>query len=416
MFRTPSRDALLLIFLAAPAAAQDPDPLAAASVLERDVLTAAVRERNPGLEAIRQAAEAARARAGQAAALAHPMVSYGVAPLSLASDDIPFGQEIEFRQTLPYPGKRRARGAAAEAEAEAAFQDYRDALLELTAEASLRFDDWYLVHRAIEINAQHLRLLDDIREVAASRYAAGLAPQQDPIQAEVESAKLLQLDAELRAEARVVAARINSLLHRRPDLPLPPPPARLPEPEPLSPGGLQEAALAARPDVAGQEAVVRARQAELEMALLERRPDFAVMGSYSSMWMDPEHRWMAGIAVDLPVRRKRIEAARNEAEARLAAARSERAALEDRVRAEIEEALARYHEILHHLQIQRDRLLPATRDQIRAARAGFEAGGSFLAVIEAERNLREAEMREHELLAEAHRRRAVLDQALGGPR
>ena len=37
----------------------------------------------------------------------------------------------------------------------------------------------------------------------------------------------------------------------------------------------------------------------------------------------------------------------------------------------------------------------------------------FLAVIEAERNLREAELREHEMLTEFHRRQAMLDRLLG---
>ncbi len=144
-----------------------------------------------------------------------------------------------------------------------------------------------------------------------------------------------------------------------------------------------------------------------------RRPDFEAMGRYSSMWTDPEHRWMAGVAVDLPLRRERIEAARAEAEARLEQARSERAAAEIRIRAEVREAWELLRESHHHLDIQRNRVLPATRDHLRAATTGFETGGSFLAVIEAERNLREAELRQHELLTEHHHRRAALDRVLG---
>ena len=102
------------------------------------------------------------------------MATYALAPLSVGAN-VPFGHEIEVRQAIPYPGKRQARAAMAEAEAGAAFQDWREALLELTEQASNLAGDWYLIHRALEVNQQHLALLDSFREVAAARYAAGLA-------------------------------------------------------------------------------------------------------------------------------------------------------------------------------------------------------------------------------------------------
>ncbi|HYO13087.1 MAG TPA: TolC family protein, partial [Thermoanaerobaculia bacterium] len=349
-------------------------------------------------------------------ALPNPMASYGIAPLSIGSDDVPFGHEIEVRQGLPWRGKRQARAAEAEAEAEAALYGYREALLELATEASRMFDEYYLADRALEINDHHQHLLHEHQAVATTRYSAGFAPQTAPIQAEVELAKLLQREAELQAERRTLVARINALLHRPAGLPLPPPPARLPEPAPLPESGeeLLRSAVAARPEVAEAEAMIRARQAGITMAGLERRPDVEVMTSYSSMWMDTAHRWMAGVAVDLPVWRKRLDAAETEAEARLAQVLSEREARETEVRAEVEAALARYHEALHHLDLQRNRLLPASRDQIQAARTSFEAGqGDFLEVIDAEHDLREAELMEHRMLVEAHQHRAALERALG---
>jgi len=102
---------LALIGAAPLAARQDPlaDPFAGASELDRAGLVAAVLERNPGLEASRRALEAAQASAGQAAALEQPMASYAMAPASVGAGDVPFGQEIELSQPLPYPGRRRLR-------------------------------------------------------------------------------------------------------------------------------------------------------------------------------------------------------------------------------------------------------------------------------------------------------------------
>jgi outer membrane protein TolC len=66
------------------------------------------------------------------------------------------------------------------------------------------------------------------------------------------------------------------------------------------------------------------------------------------------------------------------------------------------------------VRLFRDRLLPAARDQVGAARSGFETGrNSFLALIDAERNLRNVELGYEEALASLGHRRAELDRALG---
>ena len=260
---------LVLGLLASPGlarGAEEHDPLAGLSRLERGALVQTVLERNPSLEAARQAWRAASARPAQVGALEDPMLSYGIAPLSIGSSDVNFGQEIRVEQPIPFPGRRSLRRGQAEAEAEAALSDYHTALLELATTAALLFEDYRLVHRAIEINQEHLRLLRDFQEIAAARYAAGLASQQDPIQAEVEGAEILQREVELEAERQGLMTRINALLHRDPGLPLPPPEsgAAAPQPAPSSPEALEEAAIAARPEMAERLAELRARQVGID--------------------------------------------------------------------------------------------------------------------------------------------------------
>ncbi|HYL05514.1 MAG TPA: TolC family protein [Thermoanaerobaculia bacterium] len=427
--------ALILIVFGLGAAPSD-EPFAGAPRLDRRALLAAVARRNPTLEAARLAWQAAAARPPLERALPDPMLSYGVAPGSIAGGGRRFGQQIELSQDLPLPGRRRLRAEQAAARARGAAADYREALLDLLTTASRLYDDDWLVERSLAIVGQHRALLAELQRVAAGRYAAGLVPQQDPIQAELEGAKMLHRQVELEAEREAITTRLAALLHLPADHPLPPPsPAEAPAveagPEAAAParaapavggtpaaappaGVMSAAALAERPEVAARAAEVEAQRAAVALARLAGTPDLALRGSYDSMWDAPGYRWTAGIAVNLPVRRERLAGQRAEAEARLARARAELAAAEDRIRAEGRTAVIAVDEAGHLQTIFESRLLPAARDQVQAARSGFETGrGSFLGMIDAERSLRDVELGREQAVADLHRKQAELDRALG---
>jgi outer membrane protein TolC len=281
--------------------------------------------------------------------------------------------------------------------------------------ASLLFDQYYLVARALEVNAEHVRLLEDFQRIAVGRYGAGLSPQQAPIQAEVEAAHLMHREVVLRTREKTLVAQINALLHREARAPLPSPPEVLGVPAAPEPSEeLLSAVLERRPEILAQRAEIEARRAAVSLERLGFYPDFEVSTSYNSMWGTADHRWMIGVGVNLPIRRERIRAEVAEAEARLASEESELARLEDQVLEEAEVAILELREALHVVHLYQNRVLPATRDQVAAARSGFETGANtMLALIDAERSLRTAELNYHQAVADAFSRRAELDRALG---
>ncbi|HET9621564.1 MAG TPA: TolC family protein, partial [Kofleriaceae bacterium] len=177
---------------------------------------------------------------------------------------------------------------------------------------------------------------------------------------------------------------------------------------------LPEAALDDHPQRAAATAHVRA--AEARSALAERAyfPDFEVMASYNSMWDTPEHRWMLGVAINLPIERGRRDAALAAAEARVAQARAQDDSVRDQLRVEAARTARELREGLRVVQLYDARLVPAARAQVDAAIAGFAAGqNDFAAVIGAERGLREIELAALRARADAWHRRAALDRALG---
>lgn len=387
----------------------------AGPVLERRELSEAVLGRNPGIAAARSAWQAALERVPQATSLDDPTASAGIAPLSLVDSGTRLGFQARVAQRFPFRGELRLRGEVAQAEAAAAEERVDEVRLHLATMASLLFDQYYLVVRALEVNAQHLQLLEDFQGVAIGRYRAGVAPQQAPIQAEVEAAHLMHREVVLRTRRRTLVAQINALLHREPGAPLPPPPDSLGVPAAPEPSEeLLAAMLERRPEIRAQRAEIEARRAAVSLERLDFYPDFEVSTSYNSMWRATEHRWMIGVGVNVPIWRKRIRAGVAEAEALLDSEESELALLEDEALADAEVALLELEEARHVIHLYENRVIPASRDQVAAARSGFETGANtMLALIDAERSLRTAELNYHQAVADVFSRRADLDRALG---
>ncbi len=384
-------------------------------VLDRGTLVAAVIARNPTVAAAGAALRAALAEIEQVRALDDPMLAYELAPLSVTGE-APFGQAVSIRQKLPFPGKRRLAGEVALAMAEAEAAEIDVVRLELAQMASELYDDLYVAARALEINAHHKGLLEQIKKSAEAQYVAGRAAQQDPIQAEVELAKLERERITIEAERDQIVARINGLLHRAPASKLPAPPKDLTVA--TAPAGtsaqLQELALRDRPQREAANARIGVARARLAASNRDYYPDFELMGSYNSMWDMTAHRWMVGVMIDVPIQRGKRRAAVEQAEAQITRARFEDQRLVDEIRVEVDRAHRRVTEAEALVTVYTDKLLPAARAQVDAARAGFtSAQNSFLAVVDAQKNLREIELSLAMARAELSRRKAALARAVG---
>ena len=387
-----------------------------APFLERGALVRLVLERSPNARAALHAWRAALARYPQVTSFDDPMLGAGLAPRSVGSDTVDDGYRLDLAQKLPFPGKLRLRGETALGEAEAASHDHTAVRLRLATMASLVFDDYAFAARSLEINDLHVALLEEFQRIATVRYEAGEASQQDPIQAEVELTHALHREVVLQTALRVTADQINALLHRSPALPLPPVPTGTVAPQEAhrAPDELVADALENSPDLLAADARVAAEQARVDLAWREYFPDFTVTGAYDRVWQEEDLQPFVGLQMNVPLQLGRRKAAVDEAEARLEQARSQRLAVEDDVRLAVHSGADRLAEARHIAHLFRDRLLPAARDQVAAARSGFETGrNSFLALIDAQRNLLDVELSHADALADVGRRRAELDRAVG---
>ena len=193
------------------------DFLMAKHELESDQLVAEVLRRNPSLQAMIMAWQAAAQRYPQVVSLEDPMLSLAMGPGTFGDPNHDVAWMVEGSQKIPWCGKRELRGRQAQAEASAAHWDVDDAELQLVESTKLALLDDYLVRRDLELNAEALRLAQGFRETADSHYRNNLVTQQDILQADLELSELRRRQFELERMDRVAAARINTLLHRPAD-------------------------------------------------------------------------------------------------------------------------------------------------------------------------------------------------------
>jgi outer membrane protein TolC len=400
-----------------PTAAQaQPNPFGGLKELSAEAVVEGTLARNPSLAQMVAAWQAAAARHPQVTSLDDPMVGASLAPAAIGSDTVNGGYRLEISQKYPWHGKLELRGRNAQAEANAAGNSAEDVRLQLVEAARGAFYDYYLAARALEVNEEGLKLLKEFKESAESRYRKGLVPQQDVFQADVEIGRQRERRLMLERMHRVAVARINTLAYLAPDVPLPPPPKTLAALEALPDASALRQAALGRPDLKALADRINAEEAALGLAYKDYCPDFELMAAYDSFWQERQLRPMVGVRMNLPVRLEKRDAAVQEAKARIAQRQAELAKQLAQVGFEVQQAYEQVVESEKTVSLYEKTVLPAARDNVDAARSAYGTGKTpFLSLVEAQRNQVGLLDRFYEAVADAYRRRAALERAVGGP-
>jgi len=398
-----------------PAVSDSDDPFAGQMELPLSQLVSEVQERNPSLRAALAAWGTAAERHPQVVALDDPMFQSMFAPASFSSSTIQSSYIVGVGQKLPWFGKRALRGQVAEWNTVAASLDYREVQLRLAEAARLAFYDYYSVSRLVELNDSGLESVNAFRETAKSKFEANQVSQQDMLQADVELAKLEQRQVEIEQMLQVATARINTLLHRQPQLPLPPPPQQLEQPERLpSVDELRERAVEQRPDLSAMAARLQSEQSALALTYKDYYPDFEFMGKYDTFWTDTAQRGQVAMNLNIPLYQNRRNAAVREATFRVNKMQAEYDQQVDLIRNEVQSGYAKLRASRRTVGLYTKKVLPAAQDNVAAATSGYTAGTvDFLRLIQAQRESLELQEKYQQAVVEYNRNRAELDRVVG---
>ncbi len=169
---------------------------------------------HPKILAARARVCAAQHRIIQATALADPMVETMFWPIQANAQQLASGRmtnQLDISQDIPYPDKRRIKGAIAEREVQIAQAEADKIEREIAESVRLTYFELWFATRALEIVNNNRTIVSELIRVAEARYRTG-GSQQDVIRAELETEKLEQQLLELDQQKSVAQADLAALI------------------------------------------------------------------------------------------------------------------------------------------------------------------------------------------------------------
>jgi outer membrane protein TolC len=379
---------------------------------------------NAGLHAAERRWNAARLVPDQASSLPDPMISLNRFVDEVVTRNGAIEWQGMLQQRIPFPGKLGLRGDIAEQAALMAWEGYMAEGLRLAAEVKKSYYEYYWIERSVEITDENRKLLEQVLEVAQTKYRAGQVTQQDVLKTQIELAKLNEDLNTLRDLLETTRARLNRSLNRTDDAVLGSPAKFEVSVYETDIDTLYQQALKDRPEIrAADHAIEKARRKE-ELAKLDYWPDFVVSGQYSSIedidlagaTESGEDAWGVGIGITLPLWWGKRDAALEESREMVEAGKLARRQLEHDTRYEITTTYYRLQMAFRQVRLYRDTVVPQAKQALSVAQTGYRAVPAkvdFESVIDNQKRLLNFQLALERARSDFQQRMADLERIVG---
>jgi outer membrane protein, heavy metal efflux system len=368
--------AVIVLFLVPALPAADlPTPLSA-------LLDEATRS-NPDIQATRLGWQAATQVPSQVSTLPDPQVT--VQHFSVGSPR-PFAgySNSDFAyvgfgisQDLPYPGKLKLKGEAAQQDAAISrdkLETVRRAVLQQVKEAYYQIA---YVQQTLEVLDRNGKLLEQIEKIADARYRVGEGSQQDILKSQLERTKLLREVAHHHELMNTQQALLRKLLNR-------PPGSRDISTEPLAETPLvytSDELLAKirtqNPNVGGQQETVKKQSLQVEIARKDRYPDFSVQYMWQHTAEPFRDYYMLSLSARIPIyRRRKLNPEMTQAVEELNRSRREYESQVQTAYFDVRNQYIAAETASKMLTIYREGLIPQALATYQAGLASYQSGGA----------------------------------------
>jgi len=374
---------------------------------------------NPQIQAAKQRYQAAQARVRLLRTLEDPKFEFEYDKITASMDNLMNNNTKPMRtlaisQEFPFPAKLFLRKQAAQKEANAYQQEYKETERKVIKDLKQAYFELFLNDKKIKLAQENLNLLAQFIEIANKKYSVNKASQQDSLKAQVEHSKLSNQLILLEQEIKISQSMLNSLLNR-------PPEAGIDSAEESSNKVLEldeqtilKSAKENRPELKSFQEMVRKTEIDYSLAKQEYLPDFMIKYKRAEGNSNPG-AWsgMVGFTIPLWFWEKQDSFVK-EARANVGVVKAEYQAQENMVLFEVRSSFARFDAAKKLIKIYETGVLPQAQAAVETARRGYETDLlSFLDLLDSVRSLREFQMEYFESLANLEIYLADLERTVG---
>lgn len=350
---------------------------------------------NQELAAARTEIARARARRQQATLLPNPVIEIEQTggALGISSDEVERRTEVSV--PVEYGGKRGRRIDVADAELRATEAWVADQERLLAAEVRRLYAEAVAAGRELSFTNELAKIDAELGRVLDIRVREGDAPPLEASLLRVEIDRLRSRRAMLEGRRRAAELALSTAVG-------------LPAADSLelaisyddgfsvpSPEDALRLALERRPDLRAAQLNLEAAEAGVQLARVQALPDVSVFAGYAygrsgfddtpvGPLVDEDKLVNAGVAVSLPIF-DRGQAGKAEAAAAVEQAERMRELTEQRVRSDVESAVARYRSADSAVDVFRQGVIERSEANVRTMRAAYEAGAFSISEFLAER-------------------------------
>ena len=388
-----------------------------------DGLLGYAREHNPEFAAARYDADAAQQRVQSASALPDPVLRTELMDItnqgtnkgtSLLPSQVG-STRYTLMQSFPWFGKRDLQREVAEAQVAQTDGQVTATWADLSSSIKSVYAQYYYWSGSERLARETLELLNNLEQVAQTRYANGLGPQQEVIRAQVEQTGLRGELIDLDNERHHIQARLNTLLSRPAMTALAEPASLRPMPveAQLDYTVLEQKLLARNPQLLIADARIEAAEKSRDLAYNNRFPGFT-LGVAPTQSGGAIKTWDLMVELNIPLQQGSRRSQEYEAESMLEASGARKKALLNQMLSDLSESISSLETARRTESLTATQLLPQAELNYQSALAGYETGKvDFAILLDAQRQILKARQQQLKAQLEEQLRLAEIERLLG---
>jgi cobalt-zinc-cadmium efflux system outer membrane protein len=212
---------------------------------------------------------------------------------------------IGVSQDLPFPGKLKLKGEAADKDADVIRQKLEAVRRSVLQQVKEAYFQLAYIQQTLGILDRNDKLLEQIEKIAEAHYRVGQGSQQDVLKAQLERTKLQRELVHHHEVMQTQEALLRKLLNRAGDAPDIATETLVETPLSFTIDDLLAKVRTENPEVSGQHEMINRQSLQVEMARKDRYPDFSVQYMWQHTAEQFRDYYMVSFSARLPIYRRR---------------------------------------------------------------------------------------------------------------